>query len=208
MEELSFWKILQISLVMPVLLAMSVVMVAFFIERLMFFMKMAKVDVHLFKTIKKHLLEGDLPAAQAVAEKARGLIPEALTAVLHVGQTGDRVKMDHVLTLYFQRTQSLLSRRLGLFGTFSFISPLLGLLGTVLGVMTAFRDLALTGTGGPGVVAAGISEALVATAAGIFVAVTSALIYNYFNFKLKHVLNSLNIFGQEITLLVTMGKDL
>jgi hypothetical protein len=53
-----------------------------------------------------------------------------------------------VLTLYFQRTQSLLSRRLGVFGTLSFISPLLGLLGTVLGVMAAFRDLALTGSGG------------------------------------------------------------
>jgi biopolymer transport protein ExbB/TolQ len=73
--------------------------------------------------------------------------------------------------------------------------------------MTAFRDLALSGTGGPGVVAAGISEALVATAAGIFVAVSAALIYNYFNFRLKHVLNSLNIFGQEIALIVTIGRD-
>jgi biopolymer transport protein ExbB len=142
-----------------------------------------------------------------LAGQGRGLIAEALKAVLTASHSKDRAEMDHVLTLYFQRTQSLLSRRLGVFGTLSFISPLLGLLGTVLGVMAAFRDLAMTGSGGPGVVAAGISEALYATAAGIFVAVTAALIYNYFNFKLKHVLNSLNIFGQEIALIVSLGRD-
>ena len=72
----------------------------------------------------------------------------------------------------------------------------------------AFRDLALSGSGGPTVVAAGISEALIATAAGIAVAVSSAVIYNYFNFRLKHVLNSLNIFGQEIILMVDLEKEI
>ena len=115
--------------------------------------------------------------------------------------------MDNILNLYFQRVQALLGRRLGVFGTLSFISPLLGLLGTVLGVMRAFRDLALSGSGGPTIVAAGISEALIATAAGIAVAVSAALIYNYFNFRMKHVLNSLNIFGQEIAMMVESGKE-
>src|ERR1041385_8775015 len=115
--------------------------------------------------------------------------------------------MDNILTLYLQRTQSLLGRRLGFFGTLSFICPLLGLLGTVLGVMTAFRDMAMSGSGGPAVVAAGISEALIATASGIAVAVSAALIFNYFNFRQKHVLNSLNIFGQELILIVERGQE-
>ena len=116
--------------------------------------------------------------------------------------------MENALALYYQRVQALLSRRLGLFGTLSFISPLLGLLGTVLGVMRAFRDLALSGSGGPPIVAAGISEALISTAAGIAVAVTAALVYNYFNFRLKYVLNSLNIFGQEIAIMVDSGREI
>lgn len=207
MKELSFWGIVQISLVMPVLLFLSVVMVGVFIERVLFFARMANIDPILFKNIKEYLVGGKLKEAEAMAGQGKGLIAEALQAVLAASHSKDRSEMDHVLTLYFQRTQSLLTRRLGVFGTLSFISPLLGLLGTVLGVMAAFRDLAMTGSGGPGVVAAGISEALYATAAGIFVAVTAALIYNYFNFKVKHILNSLNIFGQEIALIVTLGRE-
>ncbi|MBK8576081.1 MAG: MotA/TolQ/ExbB proton channel family protein [Elusimicrobia bacterium] len=207
MQELSFIGILKISLVMPVLLVLSVIMVGVFIERGLYFARMGKIDPLLFRNVKEYLVAGKLNEAVTLAGKGTGLIAESLAAVLVAAQSKDRAQMDHVLTLYFQRTQSLLSRRLGLFGTLSFISPLLGLLGTVLGVMAAFRDLAATGSGGPGVVAAGISEALYATAAGIVVAVSAALIYNYFNFKLKHVLNSLNIFGQEISLIVTLGRD-
>lgn len=206
-RELTFIEILKISYVMPVLLLMSIAMVAVFIERLVYYARMAKVDLELFKKIKKSLLAGNIKEAEEIAAKGAGLIAESLEAELTAAHSRNRSEMDHVLTLYFQRTQSMLSRRLGVFGTLSFISPLLGLLGTVLGVMTAFRDLAISNTAGPGVVAAGISEALVATAAGIFVAVSSALIYNYFNFKMRHVLNSLNIFGQEIALIVTMGRD-
>lgn len=207
MKELSFLGILQISLVMPLLLLLSVVMVGVFIERILFFAQKGAIDPVLFKNIKEHVVAGKLKEAQTLAGQGKGLIAEALEAVLRASHSKDRTEMDHVLTLYFQRTQSMLSRRLGVFGTLSFISPLLGLLGTVLGVMAAFRDLAMTGSGGPGVVAAGISEALYATAAGIFVAVTAALIYNYFNFKVKHILNSLNIFGQEIALIVSLGRD-
>jgi biopolymer transport protein ExbB len=207
MQELTFWGIVKISLVMPVLLLLSIIMVGVFIERLLFFARMGNIDPLLFKTLKEYVVAGKLKEAQVLAGQGKGLIAEALEAVLAASHSHDRSEMDHVLTLYFQRTQALLSRRLGLFGTLSFISPLLGLLGTVLGVMAAFRDLAMTGSGGPGVVAAGISEALYATAAGIFVAVTAALIYNYFNFKVKHILNSLNIFGQEISLIVSLGRN-
>jgi biopolymer transport protein ExbB len=170
---------------------------------------MAKVDARLFKTIKELLLADKIVEAHAVAGQGEGLVPEALEGILGAAEKRSRHDMDNVLTLYAQRTASLLNRRLGFFGTLSFICPLLGLLGTVLGVMTAFRDMALSGSGGPTVVAAGISEALVATASGIAVAVTAALIFNYFNFRQKHVLNSLNIFGQEVILLIErQGKDI
>lgn len=207
MHELTFIELMKISLVMPILLALSVILVGFFLERFFFYWRMAKVDARLFKSIKDYLVGGKISEAQVAASQGQGLVAEALEGVLGVAHGKSRHDMDNVLTLYTQRTQSLLGRRLGFFGTLSFICPLLGLLGTVLGVMTAFRDMALSGSGGPTVVAAGISEALVATAAGIAVAVTAALIFNYFNFRQKHVLNSLNIFGQEVILLVERGQD-
>lgn len=207
MHEMTFTELMKISLVMPVLLVLSILLVMVFLERLVFYLRMAQLDANLFKRIKESLLAGRLPDAQAAAGQAPGLVAQALEAVLNTARGKSRHDMDNVLTLYFQRTQSLLNRRLGFFGTLSFICPLLGLLGTVLGVMTAFRDMALSGSGGPTVVAAGISEALIATAGGIAVAVSAALIFNYFNFKQKHVLNSLNIFGQEIILMVEKGQE-
>jgi biopolymer transport protein ExbB len=207
-HELTFIGLMKISLVMPVLLVLSVFLLMVLLERAFFYMRMAKVDAGIFKHVKDFLLAGRYKDAQAAASQGRGLVAQGLEALLGVVETKDRETMDNVLTLYIQRTQSLLNRRLGFFGTLSFICPLLGLLGTVLGVMTAFRDMAMSGSGGPAVVAAGISEALVATAAGIAVAVTAALIFNYFNFKQKHVLNSLNLFGQEVMLIVERGQEI
>ncbi|MBI4395515.1 MAG: MotA/TolQ/ExbB proton channel family protein [Elusimicrobia bacterium] len=208
MHELTFIEIMKISLVMPVLLVLSVILVMVFLERLIFFARMAKIDAHLFKKVKEAVLAGKVEEAKQLAGGGKGLVAQALEALLTAAMSKNRSDMDNILTLYYQRVQSLLGRRLGLFGTLSFISPLLGLLGTVLGVMAAFRDLALSGSGGPTVVAAGISEALIATAAGIAVAVSSALIFNYFNFRLKHVMNSLNIFGQEIMIMIDMKREI
>jgi biopolymer transport protein ExbB len=205
-QELTFLGILKISLVMPVLLVLSILLVMVFLERLLYFARNANVDPKLFKRIKEALLEGKVDRAREIAGEGSGLIAQALESVLGAAHGKKRDDMDNVLYLYFQRTQSLLNRRLGFFGTLSFICPLLGLLGTVLGVMTAFRDMALSGSGGPMVVAAGISEALIATASGIAVAISAALIFNFFNFRQKHVLNSLNIFGQEIILIVERGQ--
>src|SRR5581483_12268348 len=118
---------------------------------------------------------------------ARGLIPEAIAAQIDAVHL-PRNERESLVLYYHQRLQTLLQRRLWIFGTLSFISPLIGLLGTVLGVIRSFRDLAISGSGGPTIVAAGISEALVATAGGIAVAITAAVIYNYFNIWMKGTL--------------------
>lgn len=75
---------------------------------------------------------------------------------------------------------SLLLKRLGILGTIGSIAPFIGLFGTVVGIIRAFQDLALSTGAGPAAVADGIAEALVATAAGLFVAVPAVAAYNYF----------------------------
>ena len=72
-----------------------------------------------------------------------------------------------------------LSSRLSVVGTIGNVSPFIGLFGTVLGIIRAFRDIGEVGAAGPAVVAEGISEALVATASGLFVAITAVIVYNF-----------------------------
>jgi biopolymer transport protein ExbB len=73
-----------------------------------------------------------------------------------------------------------MERNLGLIGTMGNVAPLIGLLGTVFGIMRAFHDMANTGSAGPSVVAAGVAEALLTTGAGLVVAVPAVMIYNHF----------------------------
>lgn len=86
-----------------------------------------------------------------------------------------------------------LQSRLSVLGTLGSITPFIGLFGTVIGVMHAFKDLAgsAASAAGASVVAAGIAEALVNTAAGLFVAVPAVIAYNYF-------LSKTNYFGKEL----------
>lgn len=202
--ELTFREIMAISIVLPVLLALSVVCVAAAFERWIYFLRFGRVNGRLLDRVRTYLKSGNFEGAKKEAMKGKGFISEAI-----VGQLGalhlPRNERESLVLYYHQRFQTLLQKRLWVFGTLSFICPLIGLLGTVLGVMRSFRDLALSGSGGPTIVAAGISEALVATAAGIAVAITAAIIYNWFNIWMKNVLSSGDIFGQEIIFL-TSGK--
>ncbi len=82
----------------------------------------------------------------------------------------------------------LLEKRLGILATFGNNAPFIGLFGTVLGVMKAFHDLGVSNEFGVRVVMEGISQALVATALGLFVAIPCVIAYNYFVRKIKTIL--------------------
>jgi biopolymer transport protein ExbB/TolQ len=155
--------------------------------------------------VRTFVKAGKFNEAKHEAAKSKGIIPEAIAAQIEAMHL-PRNERESLVLYYHQRLQALLSRRLWIFGTLSFICPLIGLLGTVLGVMRSFRDLAISGSGGPSIVAAGISEALIATAGGIAVAITAAVIYNWFNIWMKASLSSADIFGQEMIFLTTSGK--
>ena len=91
---------------------------------------------------------------------------------------------------------------MGVLGTLGNISPFIGLFGTVVGIIKAFRDLALAGTGGPAVVARGIAEALVSTAAGLLVAIPAVIIYNYFTRRVKAVSVKMEVASTRLIVLL------
>ena len=83
------------------------------------------------------------------------------------------------------REKLRLERNLTFLATLGSNAPFIGLFGTVLGIIKAFHDLAGNQAGGPGVVMAGISEALVATAVGLLVAIPAVVAFNYFNRRVR-----------------------
>ncbi len=86
-----------------------------------------------------------------------------------------------------QEVNSFLKQNLWILGTIGSSAPFIGLFGTVLGIMESFRAIGATGKSGFSVVAGGISESLIATAAGIVVAVVAVIFYNYFQTKVNGI---------------------
>ena len=84
-----------------------------------------------------------------------------------------------------------LERNLNMLGTIATISPLLGLLGTVVGMITAFTGLTETSGANPDLLAAGISQALITTAFGLMIAVPGLVLHKYFEQKITYLLISL-----------------
>ncbi|MBI1797732.1 MAG: MotA/TolQ/ExbB proton channel family protein [Candidatus Eisenbacteria bacterium] len=103
-------------------------------------------------------------AVSAQVLQSAGMAPEAQEEKLQIALSEQRLMLD---------------RNLGVLGTMGNTAPLIGLLGTVWGIMRAFHDMARTGSAGPSVVAAGVAEALFTTAAGLLVAVPAVLLYNH-----------------------------
>jgi len=93
---------------------------------------------------------------------------------------------------------SRMGKSLTAIATIGSISPFIGLFGTVIGVIRAFKDLSTYAGAGPSVVAMGISEALVNTAAGIFVAIPAIVAYNYFAHKANEFASEVNWLTEQI----------
>jgi biopolymer transport protein ExbB/biopolymer transport protein TolQ len=126
--------------------------------------------------------------APVLAAGLRELLPlSSKNPGLHAGPALDRAS--HPAREAMQRVTAAeigrLEHRLTALATLGNISPFVGLFGTVLGVMRAFEAIARTGSGGLGTVSAGIAEALVATAAGLFVAIPAVTAYNHFVSRVK-----------------------
>ena len=83
-----------------------------------------------------------------------------------------------------QHEASLLNSNLRALGAVANITPMMGLLGTVFGMIKAFNVISQSGTGSPGLVASGISEALITTAAGMMVGIPALILYHYFRAKI------------------------
>jgi biopolymer transport protein ExbB len=166
------------------LLICSIAAVAIVIELLVFFAQQHGDSKELLRQIGTRVAADDIPGAIKVCRDNKGMLPKILEFGLLRG-TKNRADITDALSIALMEHLNSLERNLGIIGTIAVIAPFVGLFGTVLGIIHAFDDIAIKGNSSPAVVAAGVGEALITTAAGLFVAVISVIFFNYFKTRIK-----------------------
>ncbi|MBL8022953.1 MAG: MotA/TolQ/ExbB proton channel family protein [Elusimicrobia bacterium] len=164
--------------VIHLLLLASVLTVAVIVERVLVQGRERRAFL-LFKDKTAALLnQGDISQAAVSVEKAEGVVARILRAGLSRPEAGPAAVEERLMAARIEG-KYVLERRLWVLGTLGNNAPFVGLFGTVLGVIKAFADLAGSASAGPEVVMAGLSEALIATAVGLLVAIPAVMAYNY-----------------------------
>jgi biopolymer transport protein ExbB len=176
------------------LIFMSIVSLTVIAERLWSLRGLVGHTAKLTRGIHGDLSHGDLGAALQRAEEARrGASGRVLAEVVRQGGTLDAEELaDLGAERRFEEMEQL-KRPLWILGTVASSAPFIGLFGTVVGIIKAFHSMAVMGSGGFAVVAGGISEALVATALGLGVAIIALIFYNYFQVRLDRIESALTI---------------
>jgi biopolymer transport protein ExbB len=179
--------------VVVLLAAMSIWSLTIAIERLYRFQKAKRESLQVAKSVTPMLAQHKLrDAITLTADKKYA--HSHLARVLRAGltefeyETTQTLPDDFDIVASGQRaieretlmTTAEMKKGLGNLATISTTAPFVGLFGTVAGIIHAFQGMALTGSGGLGAVSAGIAEALVTTAFGLFVAIPAVWLYNYF----------------------------
>ncbi|MGZ8829819.1 MAG: MotA/TolQ/ExbB proton channel family protein [Thermoanaerobaculia bacterium] len=184
--------------VVIVLVIMSIWSLTIAIERLYRFQMAKKESLKLAREITPLLKHHKLDEAITLARK-KEFRHSHLARVLSAGLTEFQYESTQQLPADFDIVESAkrtieretlmttaeMKKGLGNLATISTTAPFVGLFGTVAGIIHAFQGMALSGSGGLGAVSAGIAEALVTTAFGLFVAIPAVWLYNYFLQKVE-----------------------
>ena len=170
--------------VMYPLLVLSIVSLAFIIERLYVILFKSRVNTNaLVSQVRKALLLGDLRVAIQVCEKYKGPVAAILKAgILKHGSPKEEVEKTIENSALHELAR--LERGLAVLASISNIAPIIGFLGTVVGMIQSFDVIAEQGMNNPGLVAKGISVALITTASGLIVAVITLPFYNFFSSRI------------------------
>jgi biopolymer transport protein ExbB/TolQ len=155
----------------------------------------------LLERLRKLLGENKKESAVTLCEGLRRPIGRILAYVLQPSAQDRAAGREYIERVAFRmiRTETArMSHYLIVLGTIGSISPFVGLFGTVVGIIHAFRAIAENAGGGPGVVANGIAEALITTALGLFVAIPAIVAYNAYGRKVERISEDMELCVQEI----------
>lgn len=170
--------------VLWLLVGLSVLSIAVVLERAVFYWRI-KLDFREFTAkLVELLVANKTDTLLELCKPNQSLECQIAARGLEFRDKGHKA-MEEAMTGYLTGERSVLDRGLVILGTLGNNAPFIGLFGTVLGIIQAFSDLASNPAGGPAVVMAGISEALVATAIGLVVAIPAVIAFNGFQRLVK-----------------------
>jgi biopolymer transport protein ExbB len=186
-ETFKSFTLLGAEWVMWVLVALSVVSIAIIIERAMYFAGQRPNVASLIADLRKALAGGDAAAANKRLESAKGVSVAVARAMIADAQLG-ATSASESGTSASTRERLKLEKNLAYLGTVGNNAPFIGLFGTVIGIIQAFHDLSLNTKGGAATVMSGVSEALVATAMGLLVAIPAVIAFNIFQRRIRAIM--------------------
>ena len=185
-------KLLEISLlstewVIIFLLVLSVFSMAIILERWIILILRGGGLGKLEEGLKAALAKGQLDEVEKLLKSSRASAARVVFRVLDCVHN-HQVPFEEAIYIAISEEKIELERRIAVLGTLGSNAPYIGLLGTVLGIIHAFHNLSQNIQGGPTVILKGISEALVATALGLFIAIPAVAAYNFFVRSIRKIL--------------------
>jgi biopolymer transport protein TolQ len=179
------------QVILWILVLLSILSIGMILERFFALRKLSNDSQKVRARVKLALQANSVDDFEQIARDTQSLEGRAAHyALRHIKESGTK-GLEEVFNAYALSEKPDLERFLGFLATIGSNSPYIGLFGTVLGIMKAFHDLAQSTDAGQQTVMAGIALALIATAAGLFVAIPAVIFYNYFNKKVRSILQNL-----------------
>ena len=190
------------GIVMIPLLICSLISLALTIERILFWAKLKSREV--LREILTHVEQGQFDQALKLGKTSQQPIARVMAAGIAHRNPAPAKAMEAAA----QAEIPVLKRRLGVLDTIVTLAPLLGLLGTVVGMIGSFDVMGDVGIGQPHAVTAGVAEALIATATGLLIAILTLVSYNYFTARAEREMDQMEHFSSslELQLHVQAGK--
>jgi len=184
------------GIVMIPLLICSLISLALTIERILFWAKLKSREV--LREILTHVEQGEFDQALKLGKTSQQPIARVMAAGIAHRNPAPAKAMEAAA----QAEIPVLKRRLGVLDTIVTLAPLLGLLGTVVGMIGSFDVIADVGIGQPHAVTGGVAEALIATPTGLLIAILSLVSYNYFTARVERELDQMEHFSSSLELLL------
>jgi biopolymer transport protein ExbB/biopolymer transport protein TolQ len=200
-------RLLQVALlgsswVMYLLLGLSVFSIAAMAERCVYFLRRRDDIDELGERLIEFLSCGDLEGAEALLKRSRSVEASVLLPALRYLDGGADAVAD-AIDGQFIRARQELERGSTLLGTLGNNTPFIGLFGTIIGVIIAFRQLGVSQSGASmNAVMGGIAEALVATGVGLFVAIPAVVAYNLVQKRIGDIESNVGALAKDITALL------
>lgn len=196
-------QVMKGGVVMIPLLFLSIIAIAVFVEKLIVLRRrkvLAPAIINVIETVKT---KEDLPLAISICDQNQGAFSNIIKIILNNHESAQSEVKEELNDRGRQEIRSL-ERGLGFLEIVATVSPILGLLGTVMGMIKVFKTIALEGVGEASALSGGISEALISTAAGLTVAIPVLFIYHFLANRVEGYM--LDIEEQANRLLKTMKK--